>query len=343
LAKTWIGAGAAALLLLAPVGCGGGSGGTHVVQPAERHLVYVAGDDPAHAIVWIADVDGAHPRPLGQGSAAVLSPDGRKVAVLRRDGIYLVRAKGGRARRLTTERLHPQAWSPDGTTIMATRPKTLAVLELIAIDAKTGKARVIASGSLYGFGFSPDGTQLAYSRAPVATGRGPCGDQFDIYVTKLSGGKPTRLTHDGLSGFPVWGPPGIAYSRFPPGATTQDCSAPGIWTMDPDGSHVRHVIERAPDDLAMDGLFGLQPLAWLDDQHILVGVRTNAGTLGAVADTRTEKLRQLNDFADTASSDGRFAVGSGGDSEIVHLSIVRIRDGHRLYRRVGACCPSWDR
>jgi hypothetical protein len=340
-ARTWIGAGAAAVVLLTVAACGGA--GTHVVKPAARHLVYVAGDDPEHGTVWVADVDGAHARRLGLGSAAVLSPDGLEVAVRRPDGIYVISAKGGHARRLTTERLHPQAWSPDGTTIIATRARTLAVLELKAIDAKTGKSRLIASGSLYGFSFSPDGTQLAYSRAPVASGQGPCGDQFDIYVTKLSGGKTTRLTRDGLSGFPVWGPAGIAFAHFPASTTIQDCSAPGIRTMDADGSNVRNVIERAPDELAMDGLFGLQPLAWLDDHHILVGVRTNAGTLGAVADTQTGKLRQLNDFADTASSDGRFAVGGGGDSGIVHLSIVRISDGHRVYRRVGACCPSWDR
>jgi len=254
-----------------------------------------------------------------------------------------VSATGGHARLLTTRRLHPEAWSPDGNTIIATRRKLLAVLELDAIDRRSGRTRVIASGSMYGFDFSPSGDELVYSRAPTATGQGPCGDQFDLYVTKLSGGTPTRLTHDGLSGFPVWGRPGIAFSHFPAGTTIQDCSAPGIWTMHADGSHVQPVIARAPVELASNDLFGLQPLAWLDGRHILAGVRTNAGTLGAVVDTRSHSLRRLSDFADEASSDGRFSAGSGGDNQIVHLAILRLSDGHRVLLRKSACCPSWNR
>ena len=338
MAVTWARATGAAALLLCAAGCGS----THASAVA-RHLVYVAGEASSSASVWIADTNGAHPRNLGRGSAAVLSPDGRTVAVLRRGGIYLVSAAGARPRRLTTRRLQPQAWSPDGKTLIATRPKLLAVLELDAVDRSSGRVRVISSGSLYGFDFSPSGGELVYSRAPVATGQGPCGDQFDLYTVKLSGGKPSQLTHDGLSAFPRWGQSAIAFSRFPAGTTIADCSAPGIWTMDDDGSNVRPVIARAPDELANNDLFGLQPLAWLDDEHILTGVRTNSGTLGAVVDTKTHRLRKLRDFADEASSDGRFAVGSGGNDQVVHLSIVQISDGQRVFLRKDACCPDWNR
>jgi hypothetical protein len=113
--------------------------------------------------------------------------------------------------------------------------------------------------------------------------------------------------------------------------------------MNPDGSDVRAVIERAPQELASNDLFGLQPLAWLDDRHILTGVRTNVGTLGAVVDTRTGRLRQLPDFADESSSDGRFAVGGGGDNQGVHLAIVRVSDGRRVLLLKNACCPDWNR
>jgi hypothetical protein len=326
-------------VLLVAAGCGS----THSTAPAQRHLVYLAGDDPSKGAVWISNVDGSHARRLGPGSAAVLSPNGETVAVRRRDGIYLVSTSGKHVRRLTSRRLQPHAWSPDGKTLFANRPELLAVLELDAIDRDTGHVRVVARGSLYGFAFSPKGDELVYSRAPEATGQGPCGDQFDLYETKVSGGKSTRLTHDGLSGFPVWGREGIAFSHFPAGATIQDCSAPGIWTMDPDGSHVRPVITRAPEELATNDLFGLQPLAWLDANHILTGVRTNSGNLGAVVDTRTGKLRQLHDFADDASSDGRFAVGSGGDNQGVHVAIVQLGDDHQVFLRRNACCPSWNR
>ncbi len=329
------------MLLPALAACGGS--GTHVVKPTERHLVYVAGDDFAHSIVWVANVDGSHARRLGPGSAAALSPDGRSVAVLRKDGVYLVSTEGSKARRLTSERLHPQAWSGDGKTLLAFRPAPLSVLELDAVDRASGKVRVVASGSLYGFSLSPDGSKLVYSKAPVATGQGLCGDQVDLYTTNVSGGKATRITHDGLSAFPVWGRTGIAFARFPDGTDIQDCSAPGIWTVKDDGSDTRAVIARAPLLLSEDGLFGLQPLAWLDDSHILAGIRTNAGTLGTVVNTQTRKLHAIGDFADSVSSDGRYSVGGGGDGQVVHLSIVRLADHHRLFRMVSACCPSWNR
>ena len=210
------------------------------------------------------------------------------------------------------------------------------------IDRSTGRVRTLARGSLYGYDFSPKGDELVYSRAPSVTGQGLCGDVFDLYVAKLAWGAPRRLTRDGTEAFPVWGQSGIAYSNFPGGGTIEDCSAPGIWTMSPDGSNVKPLIERAPSNLAGDGLYGLQPLAWLDGNHILTGIRSDGGNQGAVLDTKSGKLRRLPDYADEASSDGRFVVGSGNDVRGVHLAIYGA-DGHRVYLRKDACCPDWNR
>ena len=331
----------AAAVLLSVTGCSG-RGHDAAAPAANRHLVYVAGQDPSQAGVWLADVDGSHARRLGPGSVAVLTPDGKTVAVRRPGGIYMVSTGGKVLRRLTSRRLRPQAWSPDGRTLIATRAGDLAVLELDAIDRKTGRVRLLSSGSIYGFDFSPKGDELVYSRAPSVTGQGLCGDVFDLYVAKLAGGAPRRLTRDGTEAFPVWGPSGIAYSNFPGGGTIEDCSAPGIWTMSPDGSNVKPLIERAPSNLAGDGLYGLRPLAWLDGNHILTGIRSDGGNQGAVLDTKSGKLRRLPDYADEASSDGRFVVGSGNDVRGVHLAIYGA-DGHRVYLRKDACCPDWNR
>jgi dipeptidyl aminopeptidase/acylaminoacyl peptidase len=325
-------------LLLATAACGGGT-----ATPVERHLVYVHASAPAAPSVWIGDVNGAHSRRLTSGSVGVLSPDGRTVAVARRgEGVYLVSSDGKRERRLSTRQLRPRAWSPDGETLVATAATSQAVVELVAVDRRSGRLRPIARGSLYGFDFSPDGDELVYSRAPQATVAGICGDQFDLYVAKLDGGTPTRLTHDGLSAFPIWGSAGIALSHFPAGGSLADCSAPGIWTIKSDGSDLRPVIARAPDSITLAGYYGYQPLAWLDDDRLLIGLRAESGTEGAVLDTQTHKLRALGDYADEASSDGRFAVGSGGEEE-VNVSILRLRDGHRVFRRKDSCCPDWNR
>jgi hypothetical protein len=337
----WASIGAAALLLVVTA-CGGG--GTAPAKPAERHLVYVHGTRAANTTVWIANVDGSHSHPLTRGVVGVLSPDGRTVAIQRRgQGVYLVSSDGRRQRRLTSRHLQPRAWSPDGESLIATAASSSAVVELDTVERKTGDVRRLAQGSLYGFDLSPKGDEVVYSRAPSATVEGICGDQFDLYVAKLDGGPTTRLTHDGLSAFPVWGPDEIAFSKFPGGGSMQDCSSPGVWTIDPGGGEPHAIIARAPDALALNGYYGLQPLAWLDDGHVLIGLRSDFGTQGAVVDTQSHKLRRLGQFADEASNDGRFSVGSGGDDSGVALSITRIRDGHRLFRRTNSCCADWNR
>jgi Tol biopolymer transport system component len=334
-----IGATAAVVLLLVAAACGGGS---REATPVERHLVYVRGNGISAASVWIADVSGAHSRRLAPGYVGVLSPDGRTVAVARRGhGIFLVSSNGRRVRRLTERRLRPQAWSPDGQMLIATVETEHAVAGLVEID-RSGRIRTIARGSLYGFDFSPSGDELVYSRAPESTFEGICGDQFDLYVAKLDGGDARRLTHDGLSAFPVWGQSGIALSHFPASSNLQDCAAPGIWMVDSDGSHLRPVIARAPDTITLSGFYGLQPRAWLDEHHLLVGLRSESGTEGAVLNLPRRRLRRLNDYADEASRDGRFSVGSGGDQTLA-LSILRIHDGHRVFRREASCCPDWNR
>jgi hypothetical protein len=331
------------LAALAATACGGGGGGRNSAAPADQHLVYLAGESAKDTAVWIADVDGGSPRKLVAGSAALLSPDGRTVAVQRHSGgIVLVSADGKRSRQLTARRLRPQKWSPDGSTLYATAANGPAVVKLLALDRASGRAQTIASGSLYGFDISPDGDQIVYSRAPEATDQGICGDQFDLYVADPDGGSAKRITHDGLSAFPVWGESGIAFSRFPSGGTLEDCSAPGIWTIDPGGGDPVPVIARAPDSIVLSGFYGLQPLAWLGKERLLVGLRSEWGTRAAVLDTKSHRLRRFDDYAELASSDGRFYAGSGG-AEGVALSIRRIGDGHQVLQRKNACCPSWNR
>jgi hypothetical protein len=333
-------AGASVLLLLA-AGCNGGGGSA--AKPAERHLVYVRGNGVSTPVVWIADVTGAHARRLTQGSLGVLSPDGRTVAVSRGGkGIYLISSTGRDLRRLTPRALHPRAWSGDSKILFATVETESAVPALVAIDRDGGAVRTVARGSLYGFDVSPDGSEIVYSRAPEATIEGICGDVFDLYVAPVDGGKPRRLTRDGLSAFPAWGAGGIAFAHFTASTSSELCAAPGVSTIDPDGSHLRRIVARTPDALTLQGFYGFQPLAWLDDHRVLVGLRSDYGVEGTILDTKTRKLRRLNDYTDEASSDGRFSVGSGGDQGLA-VTILRLDDGKRVFHRTSACCPDWNR
>ena len=352
LSKSGIGVlGAMALLVAATACSGGGGGSSKAAAPAERHLTYIGGElqatedqTSANASVWIADANGSHPRKLTKGFIGVLSPDGRTVAVQRQgQGIFLVSSDGKQTRRLTAARqLRPQAWSPDGKKLYVTADAAQAVVRLAAIDIDSGDVKTIAGGSLYGLDTSPDGKQIVYSRAPEATPQGICGDQFDLYVANLDGSGAKRITNDGLSAFPVWGAGGIAFTHFPGGLAIADCGSPGIGTIQPDGSNRKIVIDRAPESITLSGFYGFQPLGWLGQNKLLIGLRSDGGTEGAVLDLGTGKLRRLNEMADKASSDGRFSLGSGGDQENA-VTIVRLEDGKRVFKRQDVCCPDWNR
>ena len=87
--------------------------------PVERHLVYVRGNDS----IWIADADGANPRPLGvDGHQPTMSPDGKWVTYTGRcvagdtsacDTLYVVSTSGdGEPRRLSTIVGGRISWTP---------------------------------------------------------------------------------------------------------------------------------------------------------------------------------------------------------------------------------------
>ena len=321
-----------ALFTVALAACGSSSS-----PPAQvaHHLVYVRGAN-ADAHVWIAGPDGKNPRDIGLGSLGTLSPDGKTVAVARKGGIYLVSSSGGKEHLLTTGPGQPLRWTPDGSSVVFGTATSLALA-----DRASGETRVIAKGPIYGFDFSPDGDQIVYSRAPRKTDVGICGDQMDLYVADLDGGKPTQLTHEGLSAFPAWGPSRIAFARFP-GGTIADCAAPGIWTIEPDGSDAKPIVEEAPPELTMLGYYGLQPISWLGDDRLLVGARTEYGTEGGVMDVANGSLRRFKTYVVRPSGDGKlFVGGSGSDDQVV--AITRVADGKRVAVVKGACCPDWNR
>jgi dipeptidyl aminopeptidase/acylaminoacyl peptidase len=330
---------------LVAAGCGGGR------LAVERHLVFVHLTQPTNATVWIADANGRRAHRLTRGYAVVVSPDGRTIAVGRSNGIHLVSSDGTRERRLTTANRWPEAWSADRKWIIATTDYSLAV-----VDADSGRSRVVARGAIYGFGFSPDGHYLIYARAPRKGGDDICSARPDLYVIGLADGARSRVTRDGRSAFPAWGRRRIAFMRLPRRQDIDDCFAPGIWTVRPDGSDARPVISRAPRMLSHAGYYGLQPVAWLQADVLLVGVRSEWGNQGATLDIATKRLRRLDpcaaqgahhdchvDYVDKASHDGRLAVGDGGNEKIT-ISIIRVGDGRPIFTLRGdVCCPDWNR
>ena len=152
--------------------------------------------------------------------------------------LYAVDTASGEARQLTNDdaTMGSPAFSPDGRSIAFLSARNGAP-QIFVIDAGGGDARAITSLA-YGVGggpvWSPDGSKIAFTAGPQsgqrdpskpyrvsralwrADGAGLIDDVVqDIYVTKLSGGEPQRLTNDpAVNHSPVWAADGnsVIYS-----------------------------------------------------------------------------------------------------------------------------------
>jgi Tol biopolymer transport system component len=136
--------------------------------------------------------------------APTWSPDGRYIAFLRssegHEGIYVIPALGGPERRLHA--LSPRVggssdWSPDGKYLVYTDRRAgqeSRTLFLLAVDNPDDKRPLTASVGQqadYAPRFSPDGQTVAFVRFS--------GDFVyiqDVFLVRMAGGEPKRLTFD---------------------------------------------------------------------------------------------------------------------------------------------------
>jgi hypothetical protein len=206
---------------------------------ASATLVYGVQPSRGSASIWVAADDGSGATKLATGyGAPTISPDGTTVAALRQtssggSALYVFPATGGAGRKLLTNAgFATVAWSPDSSTIAAYSGHRLRIVNLA-----TGAAATLATGVFGGAApsFSPAGDQIAYASATSSR----LNARSNIYTVPTAGGAPTRLTSDGLSLNPVWGPTQIAYSRGP----HRRLGFPrlNIWLMNPDGSNQRQL------------------------------------------------------------------------------------------------------
>ncbi len=178
--------------------------------------------------VWVSgNDDGTEATYVGRGLVAQVSPDGELLAYEHGsafiDGwglmIYDV-ATGKRSVRLM--RMHTIgenivgertafAWSPDSTMVAALQNERRSGKQtLYVIHVRGGGKRRIATGHFRGVSFSPDGKEVVFGLAHSG-GHLP---KSDIARAPVSGGPIKLLTHDHISGWPLWSPGGqIAFSK----------------------------------------------------------------------------------------------------------------------------------
>jgi Tol biopolymer transport system component len=197
------------------------------------------------------------------------SPDGRRIAVVspgpaNRSAIFLFDA-GGSNRKRTRLATGPTSvgwpsWSPDSTQIAYAElasPASSSGNEYggVYVSREDGSGRVRIAAHGLAPAWSPDGKRIAYLAAcgipPFKESRltgirlvTPSGRQ-------LSGSAgSTACSTLGVAGPPVWAPDGTKIAM----ATTA-----GVFTMNPDGTHLTKLTNKAPTSIAANRLSWIRP------------------------------------------------------------------------------------
>jgi Tol biopolymer transport system component len=324
--------------------------------PTARWIVYTRFLPNGSSEVWIARGDGTRTRRLAEGRRPAVSPDGRWVAFhggreSRFEGgfyrdLMLIATSGGRPRLLARAAEDP-VWSPDGKRVAAAQRLSDWTRALLSIDVRDGRTATLARGAIYGWSFSPTGDEVAYARAEPR----PWGlfqEKVDVYIADGEGGRERRLTSDGDSAYPVWGPREIAFARIVP---YRGWGAHEIWRVRPEGGG-RRLITRTPRSLLGQGITGLVPVAWSANGRALLAELTNEfGGPPYAVNPETGAVRAIGDYGfrashEALSRDGRFVLVSDSGVELsrhTRVEIVPYAGGRSVVvaRRAGEA--SWNR
>ncbi|UGS33784.1 TolB-like translocation protein [Capillimicrobium parvum] len=266
--------------------------------------------------VWVAGDDGSGARRLAPGRNPSISPDGQTVAFGNRftarnkPVLQVIPAAGGAARTIVTNwQYGPFAWSPDSRFIATQAGPEVGRQRLVLIEVATGTVRTVATGYFSGASFSPDSTQLVYGRATSERLFRPT----NIEIAAVAGGAPRRLTTDGHSEYPLWGPTQIAFTRWsrPTGRhRKEDGPKYHLWLMNADGTN-RHQLTRGRIPFL---LAGLTPTAWsVDGSRLLAQFGGQDTSYPVTVDPATGRQRTIG----PATENGMQATGLSRDGSTI--------------------------
>jgi len=137
------------------------------------------------------------------------SPDGREIAFVRADGLYLADGEGTNERRIhEASDLRRPVWAPDGAKIAFTRGRSTASLggEVWVWERDTGPARQVARG--VNPAWAPDSKRIAYVTEPAGAPR-----RNQLRLVSWQGQNDWPVVRDLPPDLPAIGVPGSGATR----------------------------------------------------------------------------------------------------------------------------------
>jgi Tol biopolymer transport system component len=313
---------------------------------SQPRLAYVSDPADSHTTAWAAQPDGSQPVRIGTGaSTATISRDGSTVALVsQRSGsstLAVVPSNGGSSKTLLHTRgsIDQVTWSETGWLAVV-----VSGHQLVIFDPTQRVQRTIArAGAIDGVSFMPGcSDRLVYGRANTGLERA----RVDLYAATVDGAHTQRLTHDGHSLYPQWGPLKIAYSRKK--LRRNDLSAYQLWTIGADGRAAHQLTHMHVGEY----LWGLTATAWSADGKRLLAEFTGTDTDEAwTVQVPSGRARDLTGKIDHVSGMGLSIDGStvlverGSPEDATQAMVATIPFGggpaHTIVAHGGA--PTWNR
>ena len=199
--------------------------------------------------VYIIDADGTDRKRLtynflGDG-VVTWSPDGKRLAEVADNGLYVLQADGGKPIRLAgSVDAIPPDWSPDGTRLVFTGQPASGVSNLWIIGSDGGGLVNVPVRGVQHYVSSPvwcpDGTKVAF----IGFHRTGRKERASLYVVAPDGGGAVKIAASAGLGDPHWSPDGMRI------AFRKDGPQRGLYVVNVNGTELRRLTDGAWDQEA---------------------------------------------------------------------------------------------